>query len=113
MGTSKALMELYKDITGLTAQGVEINRQRAFVKQYGKLPEVKIKEDDSNLAALKDTRRRLNDLICKTKKKLKPSAKPAKDEKLLEWQMKLEEAETKRALIDQQIKLKENGNEGS
>lgn len=109
MDSSKALVALYEDITGLTARGVAINRKIAYVKQHGKLPEVKVHQEDSSLAGLKEAKRKLNDLICKTKAKLKPSAKPAKESKLLEWQMKLEVAETKRALIDQQIKQMENG----
>lgn len=102
MDQSKTLSLLYEEIKDLTAQGALVYDKIEYVRQNGALP--KPPSSDSSVSMdygeIKDRIRRLNDFICKTKKKLQPSAKPASLKKQNEWQIKLAEAEMEREVLN-------------
>ena len=102
MATSEALRGIYQDLKDLTAEGSLLYDKIEYVKKNGKLPSAP--KGDTELYAMdyaqvKDKIRRLNDLISKTKTKLKPSAKPHRQSKINEWQIKLANAEMERETL--------------
>lgn len=98
MAESKTLISLYEDITALTAAIAATEQQLQYVQKHGCLPEAPKQQVESDLSydQVKNKIRRLNDLISKTKAKLKKSAKPSSQEKIAEWEEKVATAEIER-----------------
>ena len=100
MDTSKTL-GTYNELMELTASIANKKKDIAFVEKHGHLPERKVvptSEVDNKLSypEVQVEIRRLNDLISKTQRKLKPSAKPSSHSKIVEWEEKLEMAISRR-----------------
>ena len=102
MAKSEALSSIYTDLKDLTAEGALLYDKIAYVKQNGSLPAPPKRDTElyaMDYAQVKDKIRRLNDLISKTKTKLKPSAKPHSQKKINEWEIKLANAEMEREAL--------------
>jgi hypothetical protein len=113
-GTSpEEMKEIYKKLTNeYQAQLREIYEKREHLEKHGRLPEPDDKGnevDESELYKLKYQVKRLNDKIYKTKKKLQPSAKPSKPEKIIEWELELDQAELQRDQLNEKITALEHG----
>ena len=99
MDKSATLAATYSDLKALTAEASVIHDKIEYVEKHGKLPETtkgNSSTSEMSYAEIKDGIRKLNDFISKTKKKLKPSAKPASEAKKNEWTVRLNEAELQR-----------------
>jgi hypothetical protein len=114
-GTSpEEMQETYRKITNeYQAQLREIYEKREHLEKHGRLPDPDDDKgnevDESELYKLKYQVKRLNDKIYKTKKKLQPSAKPSKAEKIIEWELELDQAELQRDQLNEKITALEHG----
>jgi hypothetical protein len=97
---------LYNRILSFKPYLVDLYEKKRYVEEHGVLPEEKQqpKIDDYSLAELQLQKKKLSDLRCKLKKKLQPSAKPAKKEKLMEWEHRLAQADQEYRIVEMNIK---------
>tara|TARA_R110001599_G_scaffold332511_1_gene547985 strand:- start:30565 stop:31548 length:984 start_codon:yes stop_codon:yes gene_type:complete len=98
------LNDLYHSIDDFQPKIQESFNKIRSLENTGKLPEEKRVDVSRELDALKYERKRLNDKISKTRKKLNVSAKPSGADRVLQWQTELAEAEATRYEIEQKIK---------
>ncbi|WP_189630112.1 hypothetical protein [Roseivirga thermotolerans] len=98
------LNDLYHRIDAFQPEIQGVFNKIRSLENTGKLPEQRRVGTARELDSLKLEKKRLNDKICKTKKKLRPSAKPPKADKVIQWQLELAEAEARRIEIDEKIK---------
>ncbi len=95
MDKSEALISLYNDIKSHTADAAVLYDKIEYVKSHGQLPEGKkapLSTSEMDLAQINDRVRSINNVTSKTKKKLEiAKAKGANPDKVLEWELKIEE----------------------
>jgi hypothetical protein len=97
------LNDLYHQIDDYQPQIQDVFKKIRSLEETGELPPKEQPAAAQDLAKLKVRRKELNDLICKTKKKLQPNAKKASADKVIEWNLKLAQAEVEREEIKQKI----------
>lgn len=96
--------ELYHQIDDYQPQIQQVFNQIRSLESTGHLPTAVQPAASKDLATLKEKRRKLNDLISKTKAKLQDKAKKPTAERVLIWQEKLALAEVERDEVNDKIK---------
>jgi hypothetical protein len=91
----------YQRVDDLIDQGAEVYKKIQHVKQYGILPAPSAPSID--LLQLKDQRNKLVDLRCKLSNKIK-LGKAKNPNRVLSWELELDQAEAEYTLIDHKIK---------
>lgn len=109
--TSNELKAHYEKIEGYRIPLQQLWDRKRYVEVHGVLPETHATSTSSdsepitgNMLELKDRKRKLSDLRCKLKTKLKPSAKPSRAEQIIDWQMQLDRADAEYHQVEEQIK---------
>lgn len=107
-GSQEELRELHTKIKSYQPVLEQLFKRARHVEQYGALPVERadaseVEAKSASLDSMKLKRKALIDERCKTKKKLEAPG-IAKESKILEWQLKLDQANAEYALIDEQIK---------
>ncbi|MCO6367847.1 hypothetical protein GBO34_00780 [Roseivirga pacifica] len=97
------LNTLYHSIDDYQPKIKEVFMKIRALEQTGKLPEEKKVNASAALDSLKNERRRLNDLISKTQKKLDVTGKKQNPDKVLEWEQKLAWAKIQRESVQDKI----------
>jgi hypothetical protein len=102
--TPSQLMHHYNEIESYRIPLQQYYDKIDYVKRNGHLPGESDPEQEKTLFELKDQKRKLVDKRCKLQVKLKPSAKAQKPERLIMWQLELEQANSEYEDVEVRIK---------
>jgi len=94
----------YNDIESYRQTLMDYYDKIEYVKRHGCLPAESDPDQEKTLFELKDQKRKLVDKRCKLQAKLTPSAKAQKSERLILWQLELEQANAEYNDVEARIK---------
>ena len=105
--STEVLKVQYEKIEGMSTELTSLFEQARFAEKHGRAP-VSAKPDRNitEIFALKDERRKLIDLRSKLHKKI-TVGKAKNPNKVIEWQLELEQADAAYILVDEKIKKAE------
>lgn len=102
--TPERLMQHYNEIESYRQPLKDYYDKIEYIKRNGCLPAESDPDQEKTLFELKDQKRKLVDKRCKLQVKLKPSAKAQKPERLIMWQLELEQANAEYEEVEKLIK---------
>lgn len=104
--TMEELAHHYRKIEAISDEIRDVYNKREHVLKFGRLPGQETandKIDHTNVLALKEQRRSLNDRISKTRKKIE-KGKATNSPRLAEWELYVDQMEAERSIVQSRIK---------